>query len=212
MSKLSELNSSQIDQIVRKVVQQLLAMTGTQAKSKLPRETQSSSTSVRLTERLITMDTISKIGSEIKQISVVSCAVITPAVKDELRNKKIELVLEKGAAEEILCSKLSIISVGTLQPGAHWQQAGNVSVIADETSAVALAAGQIGSGKQTVILSNQPFLIACEANRNTKGQAAVVDSLGQLQEIKQQIQANLLAINPDRFNTMETIRLINMIK
>ena len=77
---------------------------------------------------------------------------------------------------------------------------------------MALAADQIGSGKQAVVLGSQPFLIACEANRNTKIQAAVVDSLGQLQEIKQQIQANLLAINPDKFNTMETIRLIKMIK
>lgn len=53
-----------------------------------------SKTDLRLTERLITLRTIEKQLSGMKRVVVPTKSVVTPAVKDELRARKIELVYQ----------------------------------------------------------------------------------------------------------------------
>jgi hypothetical protein len=54
-----------------------------------------SKTDLKLTERLITLRTIEKQLSGMKRVVVQPKSVVTPAVKDELRALKIELVYQK---------------------------------------------------------------------------------------------------------------------
>jgi hypothetical protein len=80
------LTQEQIDWIVAEVIRRLAAA-GVAAKPP-------SDTALYVTERVITLRTIEKQLSGVKRVVVQRRAVVTPAVKDELRAKKIELVYQ----------------------------------------------------------------------------------------------------------------------
>jgi hypothetical protein len=50
---------------------------------------------LRITERVVTMRSVEKRLADIKRVVVQPRAVVTPAVKDELKAKRIELIFEK---------------------------------------------------------------------------------------------------------------------
>ena len=54
-----------------------------------------SNADLKLTERVITLRTIEKQLAGVKRLVVQTKSVVTPAVKDELRARKIELVYQK---------------------------------------------------------------------------------------------------------------------
>ena len=54
-----------------------------------------SNTDLNITERLITLRTIEKQLSGVKRVVVQPKSVVTPAVKDELRARKIELIVRR---------------------------------------------------------------------------------------------------------------------
>lgn len=82
------LTKEQIDWIVAEVIRRLAV-----AASRGPTES-ATSTDLRLTERVVTLQTIEKQLSGIKRVVVQPKSVVTPAVKDELKTRKIELVYQ----------------------------------------------------------------------------------------------------------------------
>jgi hypothetical protein len=81
------LTPEQIEWIVAEVIRRLTA-TGEAVDSP-------SKTDFKVAERVVTLRTIEKQLSGVKRVVVQRRAVVTPAVKDELRAKKIELVYQQ---------------------------------------------------------------------------------------------------------------------
>jgi hypothetical protein len=77
------LTKEQIDWIVAEVIRRLELVDTT------------TNSDLRIAERVVTLRTIEKQLSGVKRVVVPQRSVVTPAVKDELRARKIELVFEK---------------------------------------------------------------------------------------------------------------------
>jgi hypothetical protein len=77
------LTKEQIDWIVAEVIRRLELVHTT------------TNSDLRIAERVVTLRTIEKQLSGVKRVVVPQRSVVTPAVKDELRARKIELVFEK---------------------------------------------------------------------------------------------------------------------
>lgn len=78
-------NEEQVEWIVAEVIRRLRLVANDQAPSAAGGE-------LRLNDMVITMRTIEGRLSDIKRLSVRSKAVITPAVRDELKGRNIELL------------------------------------------------------------------------------------------------------------------------
>ena len=78
------MTEAEIERIVQEVIRRLLSL-GVRVASSQP-------TSLAISDRVITLATIEGRLEGISQLVVQSKAVVTPSVKDELRQKKIELV------------------------------------------------------------------------------------------------------------------------
>jgi len=72
-----------IEYIIREVIRRLTAMANETSRD--------DGGTVKLTERLVTMATLDGRLANMKRLIVVKKAVVTPLVKDELRNRKISL-------------------------------------------------------------------------------------------------------------------------
>jgi hypothetical protein len=84
------LTEEQVEWIVAEVLRRLGV-----AESTNGRPAMTNSAELRLTDKVVTMRMVEKRLADIKRVVVQARAVVTPAVKDELKAKKIELVFEK---------------------------------------------------------------------------------------------------------------------
>ena len=72
-----------VEYIIREVIRRLTAMANDTART--------DGDTVKLTERLVTMSTLDGRLANVKRLIVGKKALVTPLVKDELRNRKITL-------------------------------------------------------------------------------------------------------------------------
>lgn len=82
------LTKEQIDWIVAEVIRRLAAAASRSAADS------TSSADLRIAERVITLRTIEKQLSGVKRVVVPPKSVVTPAVKDELKARKIDLIYQ----------------------------------------------------------------------------------------------------------------------
>ncbi len=75
-----------IEYIIREVIRRLLAMGNEPSRN--------DDGTVKLTERLVTMDTLHGRLANMKRLIVAKKAIVTPLVKDELKKRKITLEYE----------------------------------------------------------------------------------------------------------------------
>jgi hypothetical protein len=85
--------AEQIEWIVSEVLRRL----GVAAASRVAGDERSSSPvkELRISDRVVTMRTIETRLADVKRVVVQRRAVVTPAVRDELKARKLELVFEK---------------------------------------------------------------------------------------------------------------------
>jgi len=84
------LTEEQIDWIVAEVIRRLAVV----ASRNSLEATSNADADLKVTERVVTLRTIEKQLSGVKRVLVQPKSVVTPAVKDELRARKIELVYQ----------------------------------------------------------------------------------------------------------------------
>ena len=75
-----------VETIIREVIRRLIAMANETSRDE--------GGTVKLTERLVTMATLDGRLTNMKRLIVAKKAIVTPLVKDELRNRKISLEYE----------------------------------------------------------------------------------------------------------------------
>jgi hypothetical protein len=80
----------QVEWIVAEVLRRLGVADGTNGQPVM-----SSGGELRLGDKVVTMRTVEKRLADVKRVVVQPRAVVTPAVRDELKARKIELVFEK---------------------------------------------------------------------------------------------------------------------
>jgi len=170
----------------------------------------------RISGRVVSLEELKKLG-DVKRLIVPEKAVVTPAVRDEIRKRNIELVTEKEAASP----KAEQFQVWL---GLHLQKKEPKAAIdflaknyALEKAAfecilrtVEAATEKLAASPQTlgVILSGYSALAICVANRQPTLSAVLGIDAATLKTDAKQIGANLLVIDPERSGPYKTQSLL----
>lgn len=206
-----------VDEIVRQVLAQL-ASRGTRGSATLSTENQTNKHELRIDARVVSLAELEGRLAGVRQISVCKQAIITPAARDLLREKKIQVgyriegkkvcaghhTLTLGVAETNVDPAPLVRLVGQAgQPIEQLARSGLVSVT-DELCDLAAKGGHLG-----LLLTGQSAAAVCLANRQRGVRAAVGVSASSVSEAVRQIGVNLLVVDP---NGRTTYELRNMVR
>ena len=164
------------------------------------------------TNKVISTQTLRGKLDNVTTIRVRPKTILTPAVRDELRDRKIRIAFDLGA-----CVQTNDLSPKTILLGTTCNSTGNSlrdQLTASgtqvqlhvEKSAAQLAdrvGKKISASMPAVIVADQPYSAACSANRNPNVRAVVIGDPNELQAAKAELNPNCLVIksgNEGQFN------------
>lgn len=198
-----------IDQIVAQVMAQLqpapaaVSYPKKEAPATPKAERPAESAELAFEDAVITGDLLEAKLTNQKRIRVRPGAVLTPTAKDVLRVKKLELVRGTATAGTSQKAKWLAISsrVASSVPSVieqlkedRWEH--RLSGTGTEATRQAVSAVCTAEAAGVVVLTGEPEVATCLANRNPRIRAATAHSVEAVQRIKKSLQPNLLAVDP----------------
>ena len=167
---------------------------------------------LRLNQRVVTTALLDGRLDGVRQVIVPARAVVTPAVRDTLRKKQITIVNESEQSDTApSCDKYTI---GVVDPASEFSAAmaavsaelGDVGRLETDCviKAVRGVAEEVAAGRSVgILLTQQPSVALCLANRQPGVRAAWAVSVAAVREAMQCVGANLLVVNPTSLGVYE---------
>lgn len=197
-----------IEQIVAEVMRRLMP---TAASAPVSSETNNRQT-IQLTDSVITADVLAeKIANE-SRVAVGAKAIVTPSARDWLRHNNVELTQASdgtangtAASVETKSDKLVITHSASQTIDRVLEDAGRPSnggwnrksvSSADEAAKKAIGELRRESSRVIVVLTSEPEVVACLANRNEKAKAAVVADVAAVARVKSGLDGNVFVVDP----------------
>lgn len=197
-----------IEQIVAEVMRRLMP---TAASAPVSSETNNRQT-IQLTDSVITADLLSEKVANESRVAVGVKAIVTPSARDWLRHNNVELTqasdgTANGAAAsvETKSDKLVITHSASQTIDRVLEDAGRPSnggwnrksvSSADEAAKKAIGELRRESSRVIVVLTSEPEVVACLANRNEKAKAAVVADAAAVARVKFGLDGNVFVVDP----------------
>jgi hypothetical protein len=208
--------NAEIESIVRRVLAGMLAG-GSFAASASTNVVTDATSVLRLHGKLITLASLPKDLTGIREIHVSARAVVTPAVQDLLRNAKTTIVrLTSSTAPQNVTTNHSNVNVPSVQPliitgSASFlpaimksicpRQAQTLPRSPDDASALGEAAKGLRNGhRAAVIIGSCAHAIAWQAGRDEKLRPVVVSQWPQLAETLAEVPTNLVILSTKYWN------------
>lgn len=186
---------AEIEQIVREVVRRLRENNGSPEKG---------SQALAINDRVVAMATIEGRLAGVRQLVVPQRSVVTPAVRDELRQRNITIVRSDNVRQQATTETLLVgvaVSGGKEKSSVDWMK--NESINVQRLPAGVLpnvVERMIGELKQNnrlgLLVTDQPVAALCLANRQGNVRAALGCSTEAAREAVETIGTNLLVIDP----------------
>lgn len=159
---------------------------------------------ITLSQRVITLDDVEGRLDGAETLTVPVGAVVTPAVRDALKQHKVALLHADGNATAAKATTAVVIATAdTTFNAASLAKAiesSGTSVESVEptslTTAVSRLSEAVAHDGLGVLLTDKPALAACVANRDGRIRAAVVHSLADVTAVIDTLGANLLIVEP----------------
>lgn len=176
--------------------------------------------------RVVSLSALPAGWQQAKSLRVPRGAIVTPAVRDELRQRKIELKSGDGSKTAVAAKtkdeprkplgRVLIAAAGEKLDVRSWiGLLGDVGRLCqpveagDLEQAVAKLGEAIdGQSERAVLLTDRPSAAACLANRRAEVRAAVAWDLASLEESRRSLDVNLLVIDPKKLNLHQTRNLV----
>lgn len=217
-----------IDEIVREVVRQIQAISRSAAAPSLSASIKPSAsapaqvsppsvakasapqqpTTLTFSDRLVTLAALEGKLNGVQQLVVARKAIVTPAVKDDLKRRGIAIVHHDSVSSQNTTIRLlaaaanNAINVAVranlaqATQGVEWLESHGTQSLAGAVAE--LAKHVINRKLPGLLLTAQPIAAALLANRNPNIRAATVTDVRSLDEALAQIGANLIAVDPQR--------------
>jgi hypothetical protein len=155
----------------------------------------------RMDGRVVSLQSLRELPLEVRELEVQPKTIVTPAVIDELKSRKIKLVRKAASAEKpgksvvIGCLANDVSSIGELLGKTSIDVRANST--AELLDLLAVRIGQLGSGKSefAVAFTSQPFNLLFEANRRKKLRAAWIRSDAERMQATSELAPNLFVLN-----------------
>jgi hypothetical protein len=197
-----------IEQIVREVMRRLTpnapsAPASSETNNRQPAE---------LADSIITADVLAEKAAGRKKVAVGARAIVTPSARDWLRHNNVELIQGATATSpgvmasaEMRSDKLVITHSASQtidrvledagrQSNGGWHQ--NSVESAEDAARKAIGELRRESSRVIVVLTSEPEVVACLANRNEKVKAAVVADAAAVARVKSGLDGNVFVIDP----------------
>jgi ribose 5-phosphate isomerase RpiB len=166
--------------------------------------TQTDNTSYECDLKLIAMATLRGKLDNITTLRVKPKTIVTPAVRDELRDRKIALVFDLANDDSAgsRTQKTILLATTCNSTGSQLQQqlsATGINVQLQTNNCIQRLAKtvseRISASIRALIVSDQPFSAACFANRNANVQAAVIRDQRDATAAKADLNPNCIVLN-----------------
>lgn len=200
--------SNHLDQIVQEVVRRLIAAPNDEGRKNRTEDQEQTTVvaeaepTLRLDDRVVTTELLRNRLEGIKRLVVKRLAVVTPLVKDELRSRNIRLEEVSGSDDGPASSEtIQVVCHDTDIPAEASKQLAGLNVkwsrIQQLDGAVEAVNESLRGGKnRSVLVTGQPELAACLANRDRGTRAAHCDSQQAMQRACQTLSCNVLVTQP----------------
>ncbi len=203
----SPFNSQEIERIVRLVVERLVkesASVGEVAAKASPPVGE-----LRLDSKLVTVSSLKgKLNDAITVLCVPAKAVVTPAVKDELKDRGIRLrrANQADCGQEDLSPV--VINAAKQTVSSAWHAAGRSEQVGNLKLALQRAISVAQSDKMVVVLVDQPDVAAAAANRTSGIRAMVACASHEWKSAVESLGANFVVCHPGQWNDNDVPRLL----
>lgn len=197
-----------IEQIVAEVMRRLMP---TAASAPASSETNNGQ-STQLTDSVITADVLAEKVVGRSNVVVGERAIVTPSARDWLRHNKVELIHGTSATSagatgsvEMSSGKLVITHSASQAIDRVLEDAGRPSnggwnrksvESVDEAAKKAIGELRRESSRVIMVLTSEPEVVACLANRNEKVKAAVVADAAAVARVKSGLDGNVFVVDP----------------
>ena len=157
--------------------------------------------------KVVTEDTLDASVNGHSVVEVGKRTIVTPTGRDWLRRRNVELIRGKSSTSTAATGPATSDGVAIIQSSseavekvldqfnstAGWQP----ERVAGRDDSVRSAVNAVNRDASPVIVfSSEPEAVVCEANRNPKVRAAVVDDVAAVGRVKDSMQGNLFVISP----------------
>ncbi|MBI1246450.1 hypothetical protein GC197_01240 [bacterium] len=205
----SEISSQEIERIVRLVVQRLRQAGATTQPASTTQPSTANVGELRLDVKLVTIDSLKdKLNDSITRLCVPAKAVVTPAVKDELKQRGIEL----RRVDQNDCSATVggpvVVNAAKQSISASWGSAAPNEQIGNLKQAVERAIQLAKRDQMAILLSEQPEAATVAANRQSGIRAMVACGSHDWQASAKSLAANLVVCHPAHWNDTDVPRLL----
>ncbi|MCA9196272.1 MAG: hypothetical protein KDA87_02000 [Planctomycetales bacterium] len=214
------IDAAEIDRIVAEVVRRLQALPSNSDAIAAPvvnlpsesdrspnRLAASSPNQLVIADRLVTLELLKGRLQGVDTVLVQPNAVVTPAVKDELRLKKIALRSDCGANAVVRSKQalvLRVIRMATSVETSTLQRTANTvgcelkmhDVHSWMETRNAILRWNSQQAKPVLVLTDQPHLAACECNRFDKIRAVYCSAECSWKDVQQQFVPNAIIVRP----------------
>lgn len=217
-----QLEPALIEEIVRRVMAQLPAQGAAgHAGGTTPVGAATSAVShrVMLTEPVITHDLLSERVNGSKQIVITQKALLTPSARDFVRTRGVQVIREQPAARSAEAQRWQVLAVSAATAaqvtdqfrasGAACEQKLCGSTV--EAAAQAISAICRGEAEGVILLTTEPELAACLANRNDRVRAAAVTGSTAVERAKPSLKPNVWAIDVAQRTSFEMQNVVKSI-
>lgn len=178
----------------------------------------------QLTHSIITEEVLTREASGLTHITISPRAIVTPSAKDWLRQNKIGLTREAMLATAspsktsdrlvIVHSTNQVIDL-VLEDAARLTNGGwkrkNVETV-DEAAKKVVGELRRESSRVIVVLTSEPEVAACLANRNEQVRAAVVADAAAVGRMKSRLDGNVFVIDPAERSFFELRNLLRRVE
>lgn len=168
----------------------------TQAATSQPKNNTPSAAELVLGERLVTLETLRNRLKGVTSVQVSSKAIVTPAVRDELKDRNISLTVADNTPAASPLSKLAVLAYGEPAELSAWSQQVSVERETDPRRAVARAVNLTRQTGLAVLLCKDAAAAACLANRTAGIRALAAPATSALESAMRAIGANLVVVDP----------------
>jgi hypothetical protein len=154
---------------------------------------------------VVTLALLAETAGTSKQVRIGPRAILTPSARDFLRDRGIEVLRESPVPAPSSATRWQIIvtcSTPHITEAIEGLAQGGIACERKLTGTAAEAAGQgvgalcRGEAALVVVLTSQPELVACLANRNDRVRAAAVATPAAIERVQRNLQPNFLSVDP----------------
>lgn len=206
-----------IERIVREVVSRLKvgnaqnAQNGDSVKTENRADTEKQTGTLTLAEKVVSMETLGGQLNNVSQLRLQPKAVLTPAARDELRDRGIEIIFDHVVATTTGRPDLILGTTDETNAQELSDQLARIGIkvqLKHDTCARRLVAnltGRFSTTARLIVVVDQPYTATYVANRNQNVRAAVVRDEAELKIVSKEINPNVIVIPVDRHTIVDAV-------